>query len=155
MEYDPKEKLSDHFTLGECCKSETAMRLGIDNEPNEIEYYNLKKVCMQILEPVRVYFDKPFIPNSGFRCQELNKAIGSSTTSQHAKGQAIDFELPGIDNLEVASWLRENVSFDQLILEHYDGVDPNSGWIHVSYVSPEDNRRQALTYDGKNYEVWA
>ena len=155
MEFDPKEKLSDHFTLGECCKSETAMRLGIANEPNELESYNLKKVCLQILEPVRVYFGKPFIPNSGFRCQLLNKAIGSSSTSQHAKGQAIDFELPGIDNLEVASWVRDNVSVDQLNLELYDGVDPNEGWIHDRYVSPEANRREALTFDGKRYEVWA
>ena len=98
-----------------------------------------------------MHFGVPFTLNSGYRCLELNTAIGSSSNSQHCKGQAIDFEIPGVDNDKVARWVKENIDHDQLILEFYDGVDPNSGWIHVSYVSSEENRNQALVYHGKQY----
>mgnify|MGYP003657405700 CR=1 FL=1 len=155
MEFNPKEKLSDHFTLGECCKSVYAIRNGIINEPNELEYYSLKRVCLEILDPVRKEFNRPFTPNSGFRCALLNSALGSSSASQHTKGQAVDFEIPGLDNLEVATWVKSNLIFDQLILENYDGVDPNSGWIHVSFVNARDNRKESLTFSEGNYRVWS
>ena len=145
------EKLSDHFTLSECCKSETAMRKGIDNMASGGELDNLKRVLDNVIEPVRVHFDVPFTPNSGYRCEKLNSEVGGNPNSQHCKGQAIDFELPNVDNDEVARWVIDNLDYDQLILEFYDGVDPNSGWIHVSYVSAEENRNQALVYHGKKY----
>ncbi|MGL6340489.1 MAG: D-Ala-D-Ala carboxypeptidase family metallohydrolase, partial [Waterburya sp.] len=78
--------------------------------------------------------------------------IGGSGTSQHCLGQAVDFEVPGLPNKEVAQWIRKNLDFDQLILEFYDGKNPNSGWIHCSYV--EQNRNQSLAYNGRKYELW-
>ena len=151
---DKSTKVSDHFTLGEMCKSSTAERLDITNLPNEIEFKRLTTLAEKILEPVRVHFGRPFAPSSAFRCAELNKAIGSKASSQHCLGQAVDFELTGISNEEVARWVKDNLNFDQLILEFYDGKDPNSGWIHVSYVSEDLNRNQALVYYGKSYALF-
>jgi zinc D-Ala-D-Ala carboxypeptidase len=81
--------------------------------------------------------------SSGYRSPELCEAIGSSVKSQHARGEAADFEIGGVDNLELAAWIAANCDFDQLILEFYDGVDPNSGWIHCS-SKKENSRRQTL-----------
>ena len=89
-------KLSDHFSLSELTKSSTAERQGIANDPSEAEIENLILVCDNILEPVRNHYGIPFIPNSGFRCLELNRAIGSSDKSQHTMGKAVDFEVPGM-----------------------------------------------------------
>lgn len=144
-------KLSEHFTLAECCRSETATRKGIDNMATGEHLENLKRVLEYVVEPVRVHYGVPFIPNSGYRCPELNEAVGGNPNSQHCKGQAIDFELPNVDNKEVAFWIKDNLDYDQLILEFYDGIDPNSGWIHVSYVSAGDNRNESLVFDGKSY----
>ena len=153
-EMDKAARISPHFTLGELCKSQTAERLGIDNIPNKSQLECLDRVTQRVLEPVREHFGKPFAPNSGFRCLELNSAIGSSSKSQHCKGQAVDFDIPGISNEEVARWIKETISYDQLILEFYDGVDPNSGWVHVSYVSEEANRREALIYNKSGYSLF-
>ena len=63
--------------------------------------------------------------------------------SQHAKGQAADIEVLSVDNKVLAEWIKNNLVFDQLILEFYKESDPQSGWIHVSYVS-ENPRKQSL-----------
>lgn len=147
-------KVSPHFTLGELCRSQTAERLGIENMPDEEQLECLKLVAEAVLEPTRIHFKTPFAPNSAFRCLKLNKAVGSSDKSQHCKGQAIDFEIAGMSNEEVARWVKENLDFDQLILEFYDGVDPNSGWIHVSYVSEEENRNESLVYNKSGYSLF-
>ena len=144
-------QLSDHFTLSELTKSSTAERRGIDNEPGPSEIENLILVCDQILEPVRNHYGIPFAPNSGFRGLELNQAIGSSNTSQHVKGEAVDFEVPGIPNKDVALWVMENCEFDQLILEFYKEGIPDSGWVHCSYTLDRDNRKSARVFDGKNW----
>ena len=144
-------KLSEHFSLSELTKSSTAERKGISNEPDEEAIENLILVCDQILEPVRNHYGKPFVPNSGFRCLELNRAIGSSDKSQHVTGQAVDFEVPGEDNKDVALWVVENCTFDQLILEFYKEGEPTSGWVHCSYVIERENRKSARVYDGKNW----
>ena len=144
-------QLSDHFTLSELTKSSTAERRGIDNEPGPSEIENLILVCDQILEPVRNHYGIPFAPNSGFRGLELNQAIGSSDTSQHVKGEAVDFEVPGIPNKDVALWVMENCEFDQLILEFYKEGIPDSGWVHCSYTLDRDNRKSARVFDGKNW----
>ena len=106
-------------------------------------------VCYGVLEPVRAKFDKPIIVTSGYRSPELCEAIGSKSTSQHAKGQAVDFEIAGVSNLQVALWIENNCEFDQLILEYWTG-EANSGWIHCSFVEGS-NRKQVLTYDGKQF----
>jgi len=141
-------KLSTHFSLSELTKSETAIRKGIENEPNEKALANLIILCRSILEPVREHYGIPFVPNSGFRCLELNRAIGSSDKSQHVKGEAVDFEIPGIDNKDVALWVMDNCQFDQLILEFYKEGEPSSGWVHCSYV--HEPRKDVLTYDRSN-----
>ena len=144
-------RLSKHFTLQELIKSSTAERRGIKNVPGRTEIDSLTLVCENILEPVREHYGVPMAPSSGYRCLELNQAIGSGDTSQHVKGQAVDFEIPGVPNRDLANWIMENVDYDQLILEFYKKEDPNSGWVHCSYVN-EENRKKALCFDGKNWE---
>ena len=142
-------QLSKHFTLEEMEKSQTATRKGIKNKAGSGEIKNLGDLCYEILEPVRVKFDKPVTITSGYRSPELSEAIGSKATSQHCLGEAVDLEVIGVSNLQVALWIENNVDFDQLILEFYTG-EANSGWIHVSYKDGS-NRKQVLTYDGKSY----
>ena len=146
-------KLSGHFSLAELTKSQTATRKGIDNKPTLEHIENLTELCVQILEPTRRNFGKPMVISSGYRSEELCEAIGSSKNSQHAKGQAADFEMFGIDNKELAKYIKNNLVFDQLILEFYNPDDPSSGWVHCSY-SKEENRKQSLLYNGKDYTEW-
>lgn len=141
-------KLSPHFTLQELTKSSTATRMGLPNEPEPHHVSALTHLCETILEPVRVHFGVPFSPSSGYRSPQLCEAIGSTSKSQHARGEAVDFEIPGIDNHLVASWVRDNLDFDQLILEGYNDDDKNSGWIHCSTKS-EGNRKEVLRYHPK------
>jgi len=143
-------KLSEHFTLEEMTKSETALRLGIDNTPSDEETVALVELCNRVLEPVRRHFGIPFSPNSAYRGPELNKAIGASSKSQHQTGHAVDIELIGIDNYDLAKWIETNLNFDQLILEFYTG-HPSSGWVHISLIE-EFNRRKINTFDGKNWQ---
>ncbi len=142
-------QLSKHFTLEEFEKSQTATRKGIKNKAGSGEIKNLGDLCYEVLEPVRVKFDKPVTITSGYRSPELSEAIGSKSTSQHCKGEAVDMEVIGVSNLQVALWIQNNLDFDQLILEFWTG-EANSGWIHVSYKDGS-NRKQVLTYDGKSY----
>ena len=139
-------KLSKNFSLQEMTKSQTALRRGIDNTPTPDKIDPLTMLCEKVLQPVRDHFDRPVTITSGYRSPELCMAIGSKPTSQHTKGQAADFEVPGVSNLEVAKWISENLEFDQLILECYTGG--NTGWIHCSYV--HEPRKELLTYDRVN-----
>lgn len=145
-------QLSKHFKLEEFTKSMTATRRGIKNEPGSGDIKNLENLCYEILEPVRAHFDKPVTISSGYRSEELCEAIGSKKTSQHAKGQAVDFEITGIPNIKIAYWIENNCDFDQLILEYYSPDDGSKGWVHVSYNEKGSNRKQVLTYDGKRYD---
>ena len=143
-------KLSKNFTLKEFTKSMTATRLGIDNTPSDEHLESAKLLFEKVVQPVRERFGITRI-SSGYRGPELNKAIGGSSKSQHCKGQAVDFECDGADNLEVAKWIRDFLDYDQLISEFYEEGDPTSGWIHVSYIG-EGNRKSTLTaqrVDGK------
>jgi len=143
--------LSKHFSLSELTKSDTAIRKGIDNTPNDQEVENLILLCNEILEPVREHYGIPFAPNSGFRCLDLNRAIGSSDKSQHVSGKAVDFEISGLDNKEVALWVMENCDFDQLILEFYKEGEPSSGWVHCSYDVDKEHRKSARIFDGRTW----
>ena len=143
--------LSDHFSLEELTKSSTALRKGINNDPDSTARENLIVLCSEVLEPVRTHYGIPFAPNSGFRCLELNREIGSSDRSQHVTGNAVDFEVPGVDNKEVALWVKENCDFDQLILEFYKEGEPASGWIHCSYDYNKKHRQSARIFDGKSW----
>ena len=138
-------KLSNNFSLAELTKSQTAVRKNINNEPGTQEINNLIHLAETVLQPVRDHFGKPVAISSGYRSSALCEAIGSSAKSQHAKGEAADFEIHGVDNKELATWITKNCEFDQLILEFYDGIDPNSGWVHCSAKrGPEVGRKQVL-----------
>ncbi len=134
-------KLSQNFSLRELTKSQTAERKGISNEPSEEHVENLKLLCTNVLQPIRDEWGVVSI-SSGYRSPALCEALGSKSTSQHAKGQAADFECYGVDNRELFNWVVENLEFDQAILEFYTG-DPDSGWLHVSY-NEDGNRKQTL-----------
>ena len=134
--------LSPNFSLEEMCKSSTALRKNINNSPDDLQVQCMTALCENILQPIRDEFG-PFIVSSGYRSVALCEAINSKATSQHAKGQAAAFEVPGVDNYELALWIADNLPYDQLILEYYSGG--NSGWIHCSYVP--NGRKQKLTID--------
>ena len=127
-------QLTENFSLAELTKSQMATRLGFDNKPNQQHILSLKKLCENVLQPIRNRFEKPVIISSGFRSAQLNKAIGSSSKSQHCKGEAADIEIYGIDNKHLAQWINNNTKYDQLILEFYKESDPQSGWVHVSFT---------------------
>ena len=142
--------LSRNFSLQEMIKSDTAIRLDIDNNPNADQIKKLEMLCERILQPVRDHFGRVKV-TSGYRSPELCAAIGSSVNSQHAKAEAADFEVLGVDNAEVADWIKMNCTTDQLILEFYTPGEPNSGWIHASYVEvqPRAHYMRAYKEDGK------
>ena len=121
-----------------------SLKSNINNNPSEDHMNNLKELCINELQRVRDHFGRVVSVSSGYRSPELCIAIGSSINSQHAKGQAADFEIPGISNKELAEHIRENLNFDQLILEFHTTDDPMSGWVHCSYNNKEENRKQFL-----------
>lgn len=140
-------QLTEHFSLEEMTFSQTAINLGIKNTPNANQIACLKLLCEKVLEPIRVHYDLPVKVHSGFRNATLNKAVGGSTTSSHLYGQAADIEITGIANRDLAVWVRDNLVFDQIILEFYNPAEgANSGWVHVSYRTTNGgNRKQTLT----------
>ena len=143
-------ELTRNFTLSELTKSDTAIRKGINNNPNAEQVEKLKALCENILQPVRDHFGRVKI-TSGFRSVELCLAINSSANSQHARAEAADFECPGVDNAELADWIKRELPYDQLILEFYTPGEPNSGWIHCSYTegTPRASFLHAFRSEGK------
>jgi zinc D-Ala-D-Ala carboxypeptidase len=126
-------KISEHFHLSEFEKSSTAERLGIDNTAPAQVVANLTDLVVDVLEPLRRMVKRPIVINSGYRSLELNRTLKSKDTSQHVQGQAADIECPGLSNKELASVIRDNLPYDQLILEFYNKDDPSAGWVHVSH----------------------
>ncbi len=145
-------KLSKNFTLAEMTKSQTASRMGLDNNPSEDEQENLRLLCERVLQPVRDHFNKVLTISSGFRNIILSQKIGSSAKSQHCAGEAADFEIFGVPNNEVSDWIKENLMFDQLILEFWEPGQPNAGWIHVSYKKEINSNRKEYLMAIKNPE---
>jgi|TARA_B100000925_G_scaffold73854_1_gene51806 zinc D-Ala-D-Ala carboxypeptidase len=137
-------RLSKNFTLTEYTKSQTALRQGIDNTPGDEHLEAAKTLFEKVVQPVRDNFG-PTVINSGYRGPDLNKAVGGSATSQHCKGQAVDIEVPGVANYDVAEWIKDNLDFDQVILEFYTPGIPDSGWVHVSYNNTGEQRKSVLT----------
>ena len=129
-------------SLKELLFSETATRLGIDNTPTDQILINLQTLIYEVIEPIINQFGDIKI-TSGYRSPELCKAIGSSTTSQHTLGQAVDCEVIGVPNKELADWIVSHLEFDQCILEFWKPEEPNSGWVHCSY-KPSGNRKMYL-----------
>ena len=149
--------ISKHISYKEGVYSNTAIRRGIDNTPNDEQLTNMELVAEEIFEPLRTYVSGPIKINSFFRSPELNTAIGGSKTSQHCKGQAMDIDdtFGRATNAEMYHWIKENLDFDQMIWEF--GDDDNPAWIHISYVSKDKNRNRCLKAykkDGKTkYKV--
>ena len=143
--------LSKNFSLEELTKSQTATRKGIDNTPSPEHQANLQSLCTAILQPIRDHFSKVVTVSSGYRSPELCTAIGSKITSQHAKGQAADFEIFGVSNKELADYIHEHLDYDQLILEYWKESDPNSGWVHCSFSEGKNRKQYLRAYkeDGK------
>ena len=143
-------QLSRNFSLQELIKSDTAIRLDINNNPNSGQIEKLKALCENILQPVRDHFGRVKV-TSGYRSPELCHAIGSSVNSQHAKAEAADFEVIGTDNAELFDWIKNNLQPDQLILEFYTPGEPNSGWIHASWIdgTPRASFLHAYKSEGK------
>ena len=108
-------KLSGHFSLAELTKSQTATRKGIDNKPTLDHIENLTELCTHVLEPTRRNFGKPMVISSGYRSEELCEAIGSSKNSQHAKGEAADFEMFGVDNKELAKKYQSMTALEHIL----------------------------------------
>ena len=145
--------LTEHFTLAELTHSDAAVRLHLDNTPEPYVIERLRAVCINILEPVRSHFGKPVTVNSGYRSSRVNQAVKGASTSQHVKGEAVDFEISGVANGDIAAWCRANLEYDQLILEAYTPGQPSSGWVHCSWKTG-GLRREALTFiPGKGYFV--
>ena len=136
--------ISEHVSYKEGTYSVTATRLGVDNTPNDEQLDNMELVAREVFEPLREWVGGPIKINSFFRGLELNKAIGGARKSQHMKGQAMDIDdnYGHATNAEMYHWIKENLDFDQLIWEFGDDDNPN--WLHVSYVSKEDNRNRCL-----------
>tara|TARA_R110001583_G_scaffold4637_4_gene26447 strand:+ start:1679 stop:2134 length:456 start_codon:yes stop_codon:yes gene_type:complete len=136
--------ISKHVSYKEGVYSNTATRRGIDNTPNDEQLNNMELVANEVFEPLRVWVDGPIKINSFFRSPDLNTAIGGSSKSQHCKGQAMDIDdtFGKATNAEMYHFIKDNLDFDQMIWEF--GSDDNPDWVHVSYVSEDDNRRRCL-----------
>ena len=153
-------KLTANISLDELIKSQVAERKGINNNPSPMQIENLKALAVNILQPIRSQFDKPLIISSGFRCAQLNIEIGSSVHSEHCadnKSAAADFEISGVDNKELAEWIKSNLEWNQLILEFYREGEPSSGWVHCSYSTDLNKKQSLIAYrqDGKTqYKPW-
>ena len=137
-------QLTANFSLHEMCKSDTAIRMGYDNVPDEEATENLRLLCEKVLQPIRDHYGKGVKVNSGFRSIETNQATGGSSKSDHVRGQAADIEIPSVPNAELAQWIMYNLDYTQLILEFYTQGIPDSGWVHVSY-DPNNLKKQELT----------
>ena len=136
--------ISKYISYREGVYSHTATRRGIKNTPNDEQLTNMESVADNIFEPLREWVGGPIKINSFFRCPELNTAIGGSSRSQHCKGQAVDIDdtFHKATNAEMYHYIKEHLDFYQIIWEF--GDDGNPDWVHVSYVSPEDNRNRCL-----------
>ena len=136
-------KVSDNITYKEALRSNTAKRLGIENVPNEFTFETMQITAEHVFEPVRKHFNEPIYISSFYRCEELNKAIGGSSKSQHCKGEAIDIDdvYSKATNADFFNYIKDKLEFDQLIWEFGDDESPD--WVHVSY-SLGNNRMRIL-----------
>jgi hypothetical protein len=142
-------QLTKNFSLAEMVKSETALRHGMENNPGPDELNNLLQLCANVLQPIRDHYQKGVKVNSGYRSPDVNAKVGGSRTSDHTRGMAADIEIPGVPNADLAKWVKENLSYTQLILEFYTPGVPDSGWVHVSY-DPANLKKQDLTATRKD-----
>lgn len=143
-------RISKHISYKEATQSQTATRLGIPNVPSQYDVQNMQLLAEKVFEPLREFFDVPIYVSSFYRSKELNQAIGGSSRSQHCEGRAIDLDdvYGGVTNAEIFQFIANILDYDQLIWEF--GNDENPAWVHVSYVSEDQNRKQMLRATKKN-----
>lgn len=138
--------ISKYISLDEATKSPTAKRLGIENKPTKDHLENMRRVAINVFDKVREHFSVPIGVSSFYRSQELNDAVpGSSKTSQHRTGEAIDIDADiygNVTNLDIFNYIKDNLVFDQLIGEYPDASGKWS-WVHVS-LKKSGNRKQVL-----------
>jgi zinc D-Ala-D-Ala carboxypeptidase len=136
--------ISEHISKKEATFSATATRKGIDNTPSEYELQNMELIAEKVFEPLRKAVNGPIKINSFFRSEELNKAIGGSSRSQHCQGRAMDLDdvYGYMSNKDMYNYIKNNLDFDQMIWEF--GTEDNPDWVHVSYVDVDSNRRRCL-----------
>jgi len=136
--------ISEHISYKEGVYSRTATRLDIDNTPDDRQISNMETIADEVFEPLRMWVGGPIKINSFFRSPKLNTAIGGSGKSQHCHGQAIDLDdtYGRATNAEMYEFIKEHLDFDQIIWEF--GDEDNPDWVHVSYVSAQENRKRCL-----------
>jgi len=144
------KNISNHISYKEGTHSNTAIRRNIDNIPDDYQLANMEAIAANIFEPLRKWAGGPIKINSFFRSPDLNTAIGGSSKSQHCEGRAIDIDdtFGHKTNAEMYNYIKENLNFDQLIWEF--GNDTNPDWVHVSYVSDDQNRNRCLKAERVN-----
>ncbi len=144
------KNISTHISYKEGTHSNTATRRNIDNIPDDYQLANMEAIAANIFEPLREWTGGPIKINSFFRSPDLNTAIGGSSKSQHCEGRAIDIDdtFGHKTNAEMYNYIKENLNFDQLIWEF--GNDTNPDWVHVSYVSDDQNRNRCLKAERVN-----
>lgn len=131
--------LSEHFTLTEMTVSQEAARSGLKNAPDALQIESLRRLCKNVLEPLRERVKRPVVVSSGFRSATVNRRIGGSARSQHCRGEAADFTIPGMSVEDVVALIRAmNLPFDQLI-------DEFGAWVHVSHSRTGKQRGQVMT----------
>ena len=134
--------LTSHFTLEELTRSVTADRLGICNEPGVDAISNLQNLCQEVLEPLRMFLNRPVIINSGYRSPQLNRIVGGAPSSQHIRGEAADIHIRSCDEgQEMILFITASCTFDQLILERSAS---GAQWLHVSCRRRGRNRREVI-----------
>ena len=143
-------RISKHISYKEATQSQTATRKGISNDPDAYQLQNMQLLAEKVFEPIREHFGVPIAINSFFRSQKLNKAIGGASGSQHTQGRAIDIDdtLGVVSNKQMFEYIKNHLDFDQLIWEFGDNNNP--AWVHISYVSPTENRNRVLKASKKN-----
>lgn len=137
-------KLSRNFSLEELIRSNTAVRMGIDNVPKDGKVVeNLRNLCLEVLQPLRDYVGGPVHVNSGYRCPALNVAVGGVKNSQHCRGEACDIRIASLkQGREWASWIEDNCRFDQMLLERNKS---GAVWLHVSCKRDAEGNRQVIS----------
>lgn len=124
-------QLSKNFNLAEMIRSGVATNRGLDNTPSQTVIDDLRRLCENVLQPIRDHYGKPVNVSSGYRSPAVNKAVGGTATSQHVLGQAADISVEGVGTKELWEFIRDNLDYDQNILEYYKGG--RTGWVHVSW----------------------
>ena len=142
-----------HFTIEELTSSDRARELEIDNTPDKDSIERLTTLIIEVLDPARELLGKPIMVTSGYRCSELNSKVGGQPNSQHTKGEAADLQC--YNNKYLFDIIRENLTFDQIILETKDLFDKNGNktgvkeWVHISYRKGKNRKQVLRMHNGK------